>query len=34
MDEKEIKEVEDIFNYAFEQLYQKDKELLQDRTLY
>lgn len=34
MDEKEIKEVEDIFNYAFEQLYQKDKELLQDRTLH
>ena len=26
MDEKEIKKVEDIFNYAFEQLYQKDKE--------
>lgn len=34
MDEKEIKEVENIFNYAFEQLYQKDKELLQDRTLH
>ena len=34
MDEKEIKKVEDIFNYAFEQLYQKDKELLQDRTLH
>lgn len=34
MDEKEIKKVEDIFNYAFEQLYQKDKELLQNRTLH
>ena len=34
MDEKEIKKVKDIFNYAFEQLYQNDKELLQNRTLH
>lgn len=34
MDEKEIKKVENIFNYAFENLCENDKELLQDRTLH
>ena len=34
MDEKEIKKVENIFNYAFEKLCQNDKELLQNRTLH
>lgn len=34
MDEKEIKKVENILNYAFKNICENDKELLQDRTLH
>ena len=34
MDEKEIKKVENILTYAFKNICENDKELLQDRTLY